>query len=193
MILFASNADTELLALRSVVDDLPAVVGPVHWFHPDRVDGVPSIDDADIVVVRLLGGIDAWKEPLGLLRTMCIDQDKALVAVGGEVRPDAAMAATSTVPAGVAHEAHRYLSAGGPANVANLIRFLSDTIRMTGLGFDPPVPVPDVGVWDGAGIGRPGADRDPTRPLVAVVFYRAHLVAGNTGYVVDLCQAIEAA
>jgi cobaltochelatase CobN len=193
VILFVSNADTELLALRSVVDDIPDEVGPVHWLHPDRVDGVPSIDDADIVVVRLLGGIDAWKEPLGLLRTMCINQDKALVAVGGEVRPDAAMAAASTVPAGVAHEAHRYLSAGGPANVANLIRFLSDTIRMTGLGFEPPVPVSDFGVWDGTGIGSPGVDRDPSRPLVAVVFYRAHLVAGNTGYVADLCRAIEAA
>ena len=29
--------------------------------------------------------------------------------------------------------------------------------------------------------------RDPERPLVGVVFYRAHLVAGNTQFVADLC------
>jgi cobaltochelatase CobN len=193
MILFVSNADTELLALRSVVDDLPAEVGDVRWFHPDRVDGPPSLDGVDIVVVRLLGGIDAWKEPLSQLRARCLDQGAALVAVGGEVRPDAAMVAASTVPAGVARQAHGYLRAGGPANLEQLLRFLSDTLRMTGLGFEPPVPVPDVGVWDRAGIGAPGSRRDPGRPLVAVVFYRAHLVAGNTGYVADLCGAIEAA
>ncbi|HWD51405.1 MAG TPA: hypothetical protein VG412_03325, partial [Acidimicrobiales bacterium] len=80
MILFASNADTELLALRSVVDDLPAEVGGVRWFHPDRVDGLPALDGVDTVVVRLLGGIDAWKEPLTELRARCLDQGAALVA-----------------------------------------------------------------------------------------------------------------
>ena len=42
----------------------------------------------------------------------------------------------STVPAGVAREAHRYLAAGGPTNLAQLVRFLSDTVLLTGFGFD---------------------------------------------------------
>ncbi len=75
--------------------------------------------------------------------------------------------------------------------MANLVRFLSDTIALTGLGFEPPVALPEVGLWDGAGIGAPGRDRAPDRPLVAVIFYRAHLVAGDTGYVAALCGAIE--
>ncbi|MDP1821394.1 MAG: cobaltochelatase subunit CobN [Acidimicrobiales bacterium] len=193
MILVASNADTELLALRSVVDDLPDEVGPVRWFHPDRVADIPSLEGVHLVVVRLLGGRDAWKEPFAALRTACVERGVPLVAAGGEDRPDAAMVAASTVPAGVAQEAHRYLSAGGPANLAGLVRFLSDTVCMTGVGFEPPVPIPDVGVWQGAGIGAPGAQSDLQRPLVAVVFYRAHLVAGNTTYVGDLCDAIDAA
>ncbi|MFZ6003110.1 MAG: cobaltochelatase subunit CobN [Actinomycetota bacterium] len=193
MILVVSNADTELLALRSVVDDLPDEVGPVRWFHPDRVADIPSLEGVRLVVVRLLGGRDAWKEPFAALRAACVERGVPLVAAGGEDRPDAAMVAASTVPAGVAHEAHRYLSAGGPANLAGLVRFLSDTVCMTGVGFEPPCPIPDVGVWQGAGIGAPGAQRDPQRPLVAIVFYRAHLVAGNTSYVGDLCDAIQAA
>ena len=60
MILFLSNVDTELLAMRSVVDDLPADVGGVRWVHPERIDGIPSLEDVDIVVVRLLGGRPLW-------------------------------------------------------------------------------------------------------------------------------------
>ena len=67
---------------------------------------------------------------------------------------------------------------------------------MGGFGFGPPVAVPDHGVWDGAGLGtafagRPGVRRRPERPLVGVVFYRAHLIAGNTRFVADLCEALE--
>ena len=50
MILFGSNADTELLALRSAWEDLPAELGDGRWFHADRVDGSPSIEGVSIVV-----------------------------------------------------------------------------------------------------------------------------------------------
>jgi cobaltochelatase CobN len=192
MILFGSNADTELLALRSVVDDLPGDLGEVRWFHPDRTPAAPDIDGAAVVVVRLLGGADAWEDGFTELRDRCRSGNVPLVALGGEADPDPELLAVSTVPTGVATEAHRYLAAGGPTNVAQLLRFLSDTVAMTGLGFEPPAPVADVGVWDGAGLGA-GIDRRPDRPLVAVIFYRAHLVAGNTTYVGELCEALDAA
>ncbi len=193
MILFGSNADTELLALRSVVDDLPSDVGPVRWFHPDRAPGTPPLDGVQIVVVRLLGGLDAWKDGFGALRSGCATGGIPLVAVGGEADPDADLLAASSVPTAVTSEAHRYLAAGGGGNVANLLRFLADTLLLTGVGFAPPAPVPEVAIWPGAGLGRTGALRHPERPLVAVVFYRAHLVAGNTTYVAALCDALEAA
>ncbi|MGE3621793.1 MAG: cobaltochelatase subunit CobN, partial [Acidimicrobiia bacterium] len=192
MILFGSNADTELLALRAALDGLPGELGPVRGFHPDRVEGLPPLDGVRVVVVRLLGGRDAWAG-LAELRARCVAEGIGLVALGGEARPDPDLLALSTVPSGVVAEAHRYLVAGGPANVGQLVRFLADTVAMTGVGFDPPAPVDDVGVWDGAGLGPGLARRDPSRPLVAVVFYRAHLVAGNTTWVADLCAALEAA
>ena len=193
MILFGANTDTELLALRSVVDDLPADFGPVRWFHPDRSDAVPDVAGARLVVVRLLGGVEGWDEGFAILRQRCLDADVPLVAVGGEREPDPELLARSTVPSGVVAEAHRYLYAGGPANIANLLRFLADTVTMTGFGFEPPVAVDPVGVWAGAGLGPTLAGRDDRRPLVAVIFYRAHLVAGNTTYVGDLCRAIDRA
>jgi cobaltochelatase CobN len=115
------------------------------------------------------------------------------VALSGEAEPDGELAAASTVPAGIVAEAHRYVTAGGPDNLAQLLRFLADTTLLGGFGFAPPRPLPATTVWDGAGLGVPGAQRRPGRPLVGIVFYRAHLAAGNTTFVADLCDAVEAA
>ena len=191
MILVGSNADTEILALRSIVEDLPEALASVRWFHPDRIAAPPSLEGVRLVVVRLLGGIDAWKDGVASLRAQCADRGIPLVAVGGEADLDADLMAVSTVPTAVVAEAHRYLVSGGPANIAALLRFLGDAVLLTGVGFDPPAPVPDVAVWPGAGLGRPAATRRPLRPLVAVVFYRAHVVAGNTTSIAALCDALD--
>jgi len=195
VILFCSNADTELLALRSVIDDLPGELGEIRGVHPARTDmeSLRRDESFELVVVRLLGGRGAWEAPFDELRSDCLQRGVPLVAVGGEAAPDAELARASSVPAGVVAEAHRYLAAGGPANLANLLLFLSDTLLLRGHGFEPPAELAAHGVWTGAGLGRPGATRRSPRPLVAVVFYRAHLVAGNTTYVAELCAALEAA
>jgi cobaltochelatase CobN len=192
MIVFGSNADTELLALRSVVDDLRGDVGTVRWFHPDRIDGIPSLDGVDLVVVRLLGGVEAWRDGFRSLQISCSARAIPLVAAGGEATPDPDLVSASSVPTGVAAQAHAYLAAGGPENVANLVRFLSDAVLLSGAAFDPPAPVPEVAIWSGAGLGRLGSVRDARRPLIAVVFYRAHVVVGNTTYVEALCEALAA-
>ncbi|MEM7141210.1 MAG: cobaltochelatase subunit CobN [Actinomycetota bacterium] len=192
MILFLSNADTELLAARSAIDDLPEGFVDVRWANPDRLDDAPSLDGVDVVIIRLLGGAKAWEGAFDDLMADATSRSIPVLAVGGEATPDAELAAVATAPAGVVADAHRYLVAGGPANVGQLLRFVSDTMLFTGYGFEPPVELPRTGIWEGAGLGRADAVRNAERPLVAVVFYRAHLVAGNTTYVADLCDAIEA-
>ena len=49
---------------------------------------------------------------------------------------------------GVAAQAHGYLVEGGPANLVSLHAFLSDTLLLTGHGFEPPVVTPAWGVLD---------------------------------------------
>src|SRR5206468_8158225 len=129
-------------------------------------------DGAALVVVRLLGGRQAWPEGLAAVLAAGLP----VVAVGGEAAPDAELTALSSVPAGVAHDAQRYLVEGGPANLRELHRFLSDTVLLTGEGFAPPEPMPAFGVHS----GRPV---DPDRVTIGVVFYRAHALSGNTGFV----------
>src|SRR4029079_12000968 len=100
VILFFSNADTELLALRSVVDDLAAELGTIQWLHPDRTTTLPSLSGVDIVIVRLLGGRGAWEAPFDALRAECMTYGVPLVAIGGEAALDAELTAASTAPAG---------------------------------------------------------------------------------------------
>src|SRR6185312_2846340 len=189
-ILLVSTADTELLAAAaSGAGYLTA--------NPARVtaDEVPALAArADLVVLRLLGGRNAWAEGVAAL----VAADKPLVALGGEAAPDADLMALSTVPAGVATEALAYLREGGPENLRELARFLSDTIFLTGEGFSPPHPMPPPGLHPlpdsmmaSSGHIAPHSGHDhENAPVVAVVFYRAHELSGNTAFVDTLCEAL---
>ncbi|MGW7241303.1 cobaltochelatase subunit CobN [Streptomyces sp. NPDC054804] len=178
-VLLLSTADTDLLAARA------ASGADYRIGNPTRVDvteELPAlIEGADIAVVRLLGGKRAWEDGLAALRASGVPT----VLLGGESVPDAELMAESSVPAGVVAEALRYLVEGGPANLLELSRFLSDTVLLTGEGFAEPQRMPEFGVH-GAYQIRAG------RPTVGVLFYRAHELSGNTAFVDTLCEAIEA-
>ncbi len=141
-ILLVSTADTELLAAAaSGAGYLTA--------NPARVaaDEVPALAArADLVVLRLLGGRKAWPDGVAALTAALAAVGRPLVALGGEATPDAELMALSTVPAGVATEALGYLREGGPENLRELARFLSDTVFRTGEGFAPPRPMPAHGL-----------------------------------------------
>jgi len=124
MMLLLSTSDTDLLSGRASGADWRLA-------NPARLsvdDLTPLLADVDLVVVRLLGGRRAWPDGLDALLT----DGRPVVVLSGEQAPDAALMELSTVPAGVAAEAHAYLAHGGPANLAELHRFLSDTVLLTG-------------------------------------------------------------
>ena len=178
-LLLLSTADTDLLAARAVAD--PAL--PLRLANPTRLDEV-DLDGVELVVVRLLGGRQAW-EGFDALLADAAARRVPVVAVGGE-GVDAELTAASTVPAGVVSDAASYLREGGSTNLRELVAFLSDTVLLTGHGFAPPEPLPAHGV-------RGGRAHDPARPTVGVVYYRAHEISGNTAFVDVLCDAVEAA
>ncbi|MEV6318081.1 cobaltochelatase subunit CobN [Streptomyces sp. NPDC051776] len=179
MILLLSTSDTDLLSAR-------AANGPVsyRYANPARLalDGLPALlEGVDLVVVRLLGGVRAWQEGLDQLR----GTGRPVVVLTGEQAPDAQLMEASTVPVGIAAEAHAYLAHGGPANLEQLARFLSDTVLLTGHGFEPPAPAPTWGPLERT------VRTDADGPCVAVLYYRAHHMSGNTAFVDALCSAIE--
>ena len=179
-ILLISTADTELLA--AAASGAGYLTANPARTAADDVTGLAA--RADLVVLRLLGGRQAWPQGVAALTAALAAAGRPLVALGGEATPDAELMALSTVPAGVATEALGYLREGGPENLRELARFLSDTIFLTGEGFDPPRPMPAYGIHQGPG----PAPADG--PVVAVVFYRAHELSGNTAFVDTLCAAL---
>ncbi|HMF03401.1 MAG TPA: cobaltochelatase subunit CobN, partial [Acidimicrobiia bacterium] len=185
MILVLTNADTEILGLRAVLEGLPAGFPAVRAANPTALQAPPSLDGAQAVIVRLLGGRRAWERPFDALRDACAARRVPLLAFGGEVVPDAELAAASTAPADVVTHAFEYLARGGLANLEHLLRFVADRVLGTAFGYAPPEDVPAWGVW-----GAP--QFDPTRPTVGVVFYRAHVLSGNTQFVDDLVAALRA-
>ncbi|MEV0291954.1 cobaltochelatase subunit CobN [Nocardia sp. NPDC050710] len=178
MILLLSTSDTDLLSARASGADY-------RWGNPARllVDDLPALlEGADLVIVRILGGKRAWEEGLEAVRVSGVP----MVALGGEIAPDAELMECSTVPGGVAADAHNYLAAGGADNLRQLHNFLSDTVLLTGHGFEPPVQLSSWGELE-----RTARESAPGAPAVAVIYYRAQHLAGNTGYIDALCTAIE--
>ncbi|GAA1368316.1 cobaltochelatase subunit CobN [Streptomyces beijiangensis] len=177
-VLLLSTADTDLLAARA--SEAPYLIG-----NPTRIDvtdELPTlIAGASVAVVRLLGGKRAWEDGLAVLRRSGIPT----VLLGGETVPDAELMAESSAPAGVVAEALRYLVEGGPGNLVELARFLSDTVLLTGVGFAEPQKMPEWGVHG-------TRERIEGRPTIGVLFYRAHELSGNTGFIDVLCDAVEA-
>nr|WP_221382391.1 cobaltochelatase subunit CobN [Actinoplanes polyasparticus] len=176
MFLLLSTSDTDLLSAR-------ASGSPWRLANPARtgVDDLPALlDGVDLVVVRILGGRRAWEEGLDAL----LGGPIPVVVLGGEQAPDADLMKLSSVAAGVAAETHVYLAQGGSDNLAAAYNFLSDTVLLTGHGFAPPQAAPD---W-----GPLPRETTATGPTVAVLYYRAHHMAGNTAFVEALCRAVEA-
>lgn len=179
-VLLLSTSDTDLLSAR-------ASGAAYRLGNPARlrVDDLPAlVEGTDLVVVRLLGGRRAWQDGLDAL----LAGPRPVVVLGGEQAPDAELMELSRlrggVSGGVCADAHAYLAHGGPANLAELHAFLSDTVLLTGYGFAPPAPTP---TW-----GRLGrAARTTGGPVIGVLYYRAHHMAGNTAFVETLCTAVE--
>lgn len=180
-ILLLSTSDTDLISARSSGKNY-------RWANPSRLSD-PLADselpdllaDASIVVVRILGGYRAWQSGIDAV----IASGVPTVLVSGEQAADAELTGLSTLAAGIAVQAHIYLAHGGVENLRQLHAFLSDTVLMTGFGFAPPVVTPTWGELE-----RPDAG-NADGPTIAVLYYRAQQLAGNTAYVEALCRAIE--
>lgn len=167
-----STSDTDLLSARASGADYVLA-------NPAR-ELPAGLAEVDLVIARVLGSASDIRE-LVLPHVGSVP----LVVLGGEQSPSAELMELSTVPIGVAAGAHRYLAEGGPGNLAQLHGFLSDTVLLTGVGFEPPAVLPEFGVAERP---SPGSDL----PRIGILYYRAHEASGNSGFAHQLADAIDA-
>ncbi|MDP2710187.1 MAG: cobaltochelatase subunit CobN, partial [Solirubrobacteraceae bacterium] len=201
MLRFVTTADTEILATAAAVQRLGDEFPAVRCANPaGAIDQSAFVDElldgAAVVLCRILGGRRGWPDGFDLLRTRCAERKIALLALGGELEPDAEMTQLSLAPAGAVAQAGEYLRHGDVGNVEQLLRFLADTFLLEGHGFEPPHEVADLGVYvPGVGdveLHEALARHDPAKPTIGICFYRSHRITGNATWVDELARQIEA-
>ncbi|MCW2814973.1 MAG: cobN [Nocardioides sp.] len=174
-----STSDTDLLSARAANTRGADYV----WANPARPGHqsmAETLEGCDLVVGRILGSPQDLCAGFARIRATGMP----MVVLGGEQQPSAELMELSSVPMGVAAEAHRYLAEGGPDNLAQLHAFLSDTVLLTGEGFEAPAAIPSWG-WS-----RPVPETD--LPKIGILYYRAHQASGNTAFVQALADAVDA-
>ena len=174
-----STSDTDLLSARASGADY-VLANPARSGHTQLGEALQS---CDLIVARILGSPQLMCSGFHRFRAL----GKPMVVLGGEHAPNAELMELSTVPIGVAADAHVYLAHGGPDNLRQLHAFLCDTVLLTGVGFEPPIEQP---VW--GALPRP-LPADSSGPRIGILFYRAQYAAGNTAYVEALADAVDAA
>ncbi|HVW30585.1 MAG TPA: cobaltochelatase subunit CobN [Polyangiaceae bacterium] len=144
------------------------------------------LSHAKLVVVAMMGGVGYW--PYGVDRLVERAREREphaleLVLVPGDDTPDPELARLSTVGAADCARIWRYLREGGPSNASALIRFLGARFFDAGPLPNEPEVMPRTVVYHPE---AKVADRERWRrewregaPVAALLFYRAHLQAGN--------------
>ncbi|MFC4638205.1 cobaltochelatase subunit CobN [Deinococcus hohokamensis] len=198
-----THADTDLLNLRAAQDTLPADFGPVTGVPLGGVRGeaqmatllAGEVGRAEIVLVRIHGKFSAVPGA-ELLLSHARKAGQALLLVSGTGEPDAELAALSLAPGHTQDTARAYLAASGWQNTRELLLSLSDSLRLTAYGAAPPLALPEHGIYhpdlpEQATLADWQRRRDPSRPAVGILFYRAHALSGNTAFIDALVQALD--
>jgi cobaltochelatase CobN len=158
------------------------------------------LDRARVVLVALMGGVSYW--PYGVERLVERARESephplTLLLVPGDDTPDPELARLSSAAASDCERMWRYLREGGPENARALLQFIAARFFARGELPAVPVTVPRVAIYhpergvaalaDWQRSWRAGA------PVAGLVFYRAHLQAGNLAAFDALIQQLTAA
>ncbi|MCF0052570.1 cobaltochelatase subunit CobN [Dyadobacter sp. LJ53] len=202
-IVFMTHADTDLLTLNRAMEilpeDFPKTMGisllAVKSEEQMQQLLTRELAEAQIIVIRIhgrLSSIPGYGELVRLARER--QQHLIIVSGTGEMNPD--FAAVSTVSPVILQETLNYLQTGGYANFTSLLCYLSDHLLMTGFGADPAVQLPEHGIYhpdlpENADITDWLKYKNPAFPTVAITFYRAHWISGNTHFVDAMIRSLE--
>ncbi len=180
-----SFSDADLAALAAAHHDPVALrLAPLGKLrHPLSVDLYleQTVSHARCVVLRLLGGLDYWRYGAEELAALCQARGIALAVLPGDGRDDPLLAALSTVAPAIHARLDACFRFGGQANMARALRLMA---HLAGLAPDDASEaelLPQHAVHT--------LDLDD-RPLVAVVFYRSHLLSEDIAPVTALTAAL---
>src|SRR5262245_37035893 len=150
---------------------------------------------AKVIVVRLLGGLDWWRYGVEQLAAVARTRRMALALLPGEGRDDRRLVQASTLTDDELTAWLAYFREGGPGNLRALLRRLA---RHAGVALDAlePQALPRFAAYlPGEGTITFEQLLDllpPDRPKVAIIFYRAALLAADVAPIDKMCAALRA-
>ncbi len=156
--------------------------------HPLSVDLYleRTASRARAIVLRLLGGMEYWRYGAEELGALCRREGIALAVVPGCERADPRLAELSTVPEPTRARIEALLRAGGAPNTRLALLLAAHEGGLCEAPGGEGVPVPPFGEHALA------ADAPDAASDCAIVFYRSHLLAGDTAPIHALADALSA-
>ncbi len=228
MFVILTTADTEIQALAAAVRRLPDDFTAVRAGNPNDLLKPEALDRfvAEILpktrglIVRVLGGLAYFQEGYERLARECRTRGIPFFALPGESSLSPELAALCHAPLPLVTQVLEYLTRGGVANTVNMLICLSDNLLLTGIGSEPPAPLPRRGIYHPAAAEpfstvaawrawyerrtpanqassnsqasiEANFDRNDDRPRVGILFYRAHWMADNVAPIRALIERIE--
>ncbi|PLZ03836.1 cobaltochelatase subunit CobN [Burkholderia sp. WAC0059] len=191
-IVVLSSADTTLALLASVVSRLPEGFPSVRLANVAYLRQPASVDfylddvlqHARVVVVDHLGGEAYW--PYGIEQVVALAERRGqlLAMFSGDLQEDPNLLAKSRAAPAFCRLLWRYLREGGAANAGNFLRALAWRGLDWGSEPAPPLILPAASLYhpahDVATLDDWRARWHADAPVVALLFYRAHLQSANT-------------
>lgn len=197
------SGDSHLSLLAEAARELPEDYPSLRLANPTQLRNHASVDlyveevlrHARVILLSLHGGIGYWR--YGVERLQALGWDGATLAmVPGDDRPDPELTALGNVDPADAERAWQYLRQGGLANARQFYRFVGQRWFGRQETWAEPQALPRVALYHprhpAPGLDDWRADWRPPRPVVALLFYRTHLQAANTGFIDVFIERLQA-
>ncbi|MEN9279634.1 MAG: cobaltochelatase subunit CobN [Gloeomargarita sp. DG_1_4_bins_134] len=186
-IVLLTAADTDIQTLANAVGQLPPHFPPVrvcNWLNlstPYSIDLYidQTLSHAKVIILRLLGGMDYWAYGVERLREL----PAHLWILPGDDQDNLSIFEQSNVPLSAVQYLHHYFRCGGVNNYRHALEFVASYCLQWAAPPPPPQPLPEWGEYAWVGDCQPGSAG------VGILFYRAHVLSGNTAFMDELCRA----
>jgi cobaltochelatase CobN len=197
------SADSHLALLAEAARELPEDFPSLRLANPMQLMNHASVDlyvdevlqHAKVIVVSLLGGAGYWRYGVDQLVELAA-RGARLILVPGDDKPDPDLMALGNTAPQDAERVWQFLRQGGLDNARMLYRFIGRQWLGRDESWAEPQPLPRVAVYtsnpeeDALSTWRQRWQQDC--PVAALLFYRSHLQAANTGFIDAFCEALAA-
>ncbi|UXJ51992.1 cobaltochelatase subunit CobN [Pseudomonas citronellolis] len=201
VILCSGDSHLALLAetARALPDDYPSL----RLANPMQLQNHASVDlyvdevlqHAKVILISVHGGVGYWRYGIEQLVALA-GRGATLILVPGDDKPDPELTALCNVPPGEAERLWQYLRQGGLDNARQFFANLASQYLDRAYPWNEPRALPRVALHHpghaAAELGHWQAEWNPGWPVAALLFYRTHLQAANTGFIDTFCASLRA-